>query len=710
MLIVVLLAGLSVAGYCLTILVSPGTERRERGIFAFPAGAAAYTLAIFCINQGFGALLTRPLLLAVLAALCAVAGAGAALRRLPAAGPPTPGEPAEPHSGFAAVELVLLAVLLAILAAAGTLAPMEHWDVNSEYYPIEREIFLHKTLPLGVTPSSAEATRAFPPGYTTLVACGDILAGGMRYSWARALSPLFALVLLMTLYRMGRRHLALSREAALAGVLFCAALPIFSTYMTVPTSTISFACYSLISLYYFLEYYREPGQGPLALAGLFLGFSYWTSYTGVVLIPCVLLTAVVCAAAGRFSRRDGLSALRIPFPRLVGLILIIGAVAAPHLARNWIRFGNPLYPALYQVFGGVWIDDWSIRHLIVPLMPSTGFYLRPRWEIFHEGFLIQLLFVLSLLSWPWYRKPQSLFLALFCIFYTGFYLKFFTWPREYGISIKLLLPSLIPACLFAGERLSRIIGRSIPRWQSAAVLLLVPLWAAFMLRDEVLYLAVRQTARWSRFPDWIQLASALCVDLDEMLVWAGVALCLVTAFPRRLISAGTAASALLLAGLACRPLSEGALALAVHAYTAAHDRSYSFWNAAISPGYLPESRWLDRNLPPDAVITAFDSRTFMFPRRVIPLDTPALWPLYRGLDIDGCIALLRREGITHLCLADFVTRIHPLYGKSPIFAHMGDPAFLPLIYPGAPRQEPGHELKVYAVGGRGAGAPEGGGR
>jgi hypothetical protein len=560
----VLLPGAYLAGHCLTRLVAPRTESRDSALAAFPAGAAVYTLVLFCLNQGGGVLLTRPVLLATLAALCALFAAGAALRRSPAAGPATFREPAEPLSGLAAAEFALLVVLLSVLAVAGTLAPITHWDINSEYYPLQREILRGETLPLAVTPSSAEATRAFPAGYTLLAAAGHILEGRMSHVWARFLSPLYAFLLLGFLYRMGRRHLTLTKEVALGAVLLCAALPIFSNYMTVPTSTICFCFYALAGIYFLLEYYRTQGWGALLLAGLFLGFSYWISYTGAVLIPCVFLTIIVCAAASRFSRGGELSALRFHLPRLFGLILIVGAVAAPHLARNWIRFGNPLYPALYQVFGGVWIDDWSISHLIVPLMPSSGFYLRPRWEIFHEGFLINLLFALSLLSWPWYRKPLSLFLGLFCIFYTAFYLKFFTWPREYGISIKLLLPALIPACLFAGERLSRILSGRLPAWQWAAILCLIPVWAAVMLGDYAMLPSARSLLPLRHPLSLLKAARAFFFDLDELLIWAGIAGCLAGGLARN-AAARRSFGALLLLSLAARPFTENVSLLADHA-------------------------------------------------------------------------------------------------------------------------------------------------
>ena len=702
MLVIFFAGGLLWVGSSLLLRFFPSVERTDRFILAFPTGACFFTLSLFCLNQTLGFPIGRRSLLALLLGATAWA-AGVTLRRLRSAPPPSPPghcTPMRPLSPLAKVELVLLVGLLSTLICAGSLAPLPHWDINSEYYPLQKELFLTRAFPVEASPSVTELIHAFPPGYTMLATCGHILHGGMLHLWSRALSPLYAILILCLLFRIGKRHLALSPEALLAALILCASLPLFAEYMTVPASTLIFCFYSLAGLYCILEYAASGQRRTLALAGVLLGMSYWISYTAIVLIPCICVTLIAASVISRFSRGRMDAPLRIPPIHWILFITGIAVIAAPHLIRNTVFFKNPVYPALYQFFGGMFIDEWSIRQFLVRLVPAHGIYLRPRWEIFHEGFFIQLLFVLSLLSCPWYRRRGGLVLALFCVLYNGFFLAFFTWPRAEGISTKLLLPSLIPACLFAGERLTRILRREIPWVQAAIILALVPLWSAVMLHDEILFLAVRKSASWHRFPDWTQLVSALCVDLDEILIWIGVALCCVTAFPRRPWAPGALASGILLFGVLCRPFSEGSSAIVDHAYTAAHDRSYSFWNAAVFPSYFPEAGWLDKELPRDAVIGTFDNRTYMFPRRVFPMDIPPLWPLYQGLDIDGCVALLRRNGITHLCIADFITRRNPLYGKSALFGHLGDPAYFPLIYPGSPGQEPGHELRVYAVGRR----------
>ena len=698
MLILLLCAALYGTGFMAATLVSPRTNRYDRLIVSFPLGAGLYTLILFCLNQGLGLLLQRELLLYLLAALLAILGLVTfffrrqVVREMNASrtpsGAPTP---------LSRMELVLLIALFTLLAVVGTIVPVWNWDTYSQYLPFAREVFMEKTIPTTASPAVVELVRAFPPGYKLLIASGYILYGDIVHSWARFLSPLYAGLVLLLLYRTGRRHLEFSREVVLGGLFLCVTLPLFFEFSIVPTGIICFCFCALATIYFIFEHAEAQKKGPLALAGIFLGLSYWTSYTGAVFIPCVFLLLVMLTAVGRFAKSEELRGLRLSLWRFFIIFSIAFGVCAPHLLRNYLLIGNPLYPALYEWFGGAWINDWSLEHLLPRVVPARSFYLRPRWEIFHEGFFITLLFFLSLLSWPWYRKKKILALALFCLFYSGFYLMFLTWPRSSGISTKLLLPMFIPATLFAGERLNRLFRKQLPLWQGVVILAAIPVWSFFMLKDTILSWELLRSPGALRFHNAIRLLWALCVDYDEILIWLGVAMCLFLPFLLRKKNPGLLVCGFLLGALSCRSFSEGLFQSSMHVDELARDRSYPFWNAAVLSWYLPEARWLERNLPEDAVIATYDNRTYIYPRRVLPLDSPPLWPIYQGMDIEECIELLHRHGATHLGFLDFLTELHPLAGMSPIFDKLGDPDYLPLIYRGPRGKEPGHELKVYKI-------------
>lgn len=686
-------------GYSLSSAITPAIQRRDRRIIAFPLGAGCYTLAVFCLNTQFKVPL-QPSSLWLLLGICVILSCGWDIARNGrkcyevAEAPVAPPIPVSALCGF---ERVLLVIVLALLTATAVLVPAEYWDVYSEYLPRAKEIFLARAIPLNASPSPVELIRAFPPGHCLLIASGYCIAGFITHPWARILTPLYGCLLLALLYRMGRRHLALPQETTLGGLLLCTSLPIFYEVMIVPTGLTPFCFCAVASLYFFMERRESHDIGSIVLSGIFLGLAYWISYTGTVLIACVATLLILLSVAGAFGRRVFPSWLRLKPREFVLLFLPALIIATPHMLRNYFLLGNPVYPALYRYFGGAWIDSWSIAHLIPRVIPAHSFFLRPRWELFHEGFFIQLLFLLFLISRSWYKDAKSIFLACFCVLYWLFYIKFLTWPRVSGISTKLLLPSLVPMSLFAGERLNLVLRRKIPLWQGVMILVLVPLWTFFIWRDAMIFPDIRTHLSLSHPKDIIHLGWALSADFDKTLLWISIALGLLSI---RIMgrTLGPLSAALILLALACRPVGESAHQLALHLQEYVHSTSYSFWNAAFPPSYFPEAAWLDNNLPPDAAIGSFDNRTYIYPRRVFPLDSPPLWPMYKGMDIENCIALLKKNGITHLCLSDYTTKPHPLYDMSPIFNNLGNPGYFPLLYRGPTRGEPGHEFSVYGVG------------
>ena len=690
--------GVFLFGYHFASAIAPAINRRDRLVIAFPLGAGFYTLAIFCLNSAFGVLIQQSSLWWLLGT-CALLSCGWTVLRN---GRQCSGEPESlvtpriPLTALARFEFVLLLILISLLAITAVLVPVENWDVYSEYLPRAKEIFLTHTISIDASPSPVDLVRALPVGHCLLIASGYCIAGFLTHPWARLLTPLYACLLLALLYRIGRRHLAFSSETTLGGLLLCASLPLFYGVMIIPTGTIPFCLCTTASLYFFMERGESRGGGVITLSGIFLGLAYWISYTGTVLLACVFTLLILLSVAAACGKRVFPSWLQLKPREFILLFFPAILIATPHMLRNYVMLGNPIYPALYRLLGGAWINNWSIAHLIPRVVPAHFFFFRPRWELFHEGFFIQLLFFLFLFSRPWYKNGKCLFLASFCVLYVMFHIKFLTWPRGSGISTKLLLPSLIPMSLFAGERLNLILRRKIPLWQGAVILALVPLWAIVIWRDEMISLGIRDHLSLTHPKDMIHLVWALSTDFDKILIWISIALGLVSAKVMGK-TAGRMSAALLLFALTCRPFGECAHQLALHLQEYMHSPSYSFWNAAVFPFYFPEAAWLDNNLPPDAVIGSLDNRTSIYPRRVFPLDSPLLWPMYQGMDIAQCIALLRQNGVTHLCLSDHTTKPHPLYVMSPIFNNLGNPGYFPLLYRGPAREEPGQEFNVYGI-------------
>lgn len=686
--------GLYGFGFCLSTIISPGTPRAVRLIIAFPLGAGIFPILVFCITQSSGLLISRAFLVSFLLAGLCISSFYMLIFRCNNKSPEYIAE--SPPTSLAHTEFLFICILFILIAIVGIFVPVENWDVYLEYLPFSRQIFSTGSLPAKASPIAPLVLPAMPPNHVLLIALGYILQGGIVHPWARGLSPLYAALIILLLYQIGRRHLAFSLEVTLGGIFLCLTLPIFSEYAMVPSNCLPFSFHALASLYFIMLWFGVRRTDTAVMTGLFFGIAYWTSYAGAVFIACMFTLVIGLILISFTSTRKEIRGLRVPFSHIALIFLIAIAIAAPHIIRNYLLFGNPVYPAFYKIFGGVWINDWSIAHVIHIIVPQHS-YLRLRWEIFHEGFFIQLLFALALSLGTWYRSRKNFVLGVFCILYLFFYLVFLTWPRSSGISIKLFLPALIPACLFAGETLNLILNKRIYSWQSLLILSLIPVWSIVMLRDASSWEDVKSISPSTGSTSMITLLWALINDLDEMLIWLGVALCFLAAHTSSRKLLRRIAPVFLLLALACRPMADAMQFLIQHINSYIQNPSYSFWNAASFPYYFPEATWIDMHLPRKAVIGTFDDRTYLYPREVIPLDSPRFWSMYQGMNIQQAITLLLNNGVTHLCLSDYTAKTHPLYGMSPLFHYVGDPYYMPLLYTGPFQGKPGHEVKVYKI-------------
>ncbi len=99
------------------------------------------------------------------------------------------------------------------------------------------------------------------------------------------------------------------------------------------------------------EALREQRRERLVLAALMLGFACASKYTGLQTL------VAVCACYG-----VGALLMRLSFRTALHGVLVVGVIgvsmASPWLIRNILNTGNPVYPFLYERFGGRNWDAW----------------------------------------------------------------------------------------------------------------------------------------------------------------------------------------------------------------------------------------------------------------------------------------------------------------------------------------------------------------
>jgi len=184
------------------------------------------------------------------------------------------------------------------------------------------------------------------------------------------------------------RGLGAVRALALAAAFHLVAAPIVSAASTTQGSDVSLALHVLLATL-FVRRFAEGGRGgDGVLAGLAAGAVVANKFSGLGAVAVVLLVA--------FAER-GWSLLR-SWRGAFAFCVAMAAVAAPWFVRDWLAFGNPVFPAQVKlgdtvVFPGPLTRDW--------FAPSTiGWDLPWLWEHRRHFVAAHGWFVLVMLAAP----------------------------------------------------------------------------------------------------------------------------------------------------------------------------------------------------------------------------------------------------------------------------------------------------------------------
>jgi hypothetical protein len=146
-------------------------------------------------------------------------------------------------------------------------------------------------------------------------------------------------------------------------------------------------------------------------------------------------------------------------------------LASPHLVRNLVLWGNPVYPAMAKLLGGYLIDQWVILTTFPLWQPVPFFGLTSGW--WHRPFdtfpetgptlaIVVAAFPL-VLTRLWRGAVQEAQLLAAILLYSALYLVFLRGPSQ-GDAERYLLPVVAMAAPLAGavlEELTRVSWLSI---------------------------------------------------------------------------------------------------------------------------------------------------------------------------------------------------------------------------------------------------------
>jgi len=352
-----------------------------------------------------------------------------------------------PKIRFTKLQVLLLALLCVhiFLNSFEAFAPVTEADTITYHYAIPKlYIKAHKIYYIPYMYANQ------PMGFQMLYMLGMML-------YTDTLSSLFTylagILIVLTIYLFAKEYLSPS-IGLLAAVLFYTT-PIV-TYITCSGSPeLGLTLFTFLGVYSFFKWWKEENNRWLVICGIFIGFAAATKYYGLFSILPLSIMVFLATFFTAWQRRP----VQVRKSFIAVIIFLIPALlaASPWYLKNLVHVENPVFPALYSIFGGK--DFNSETNTLFKLMfklyktSGTGFrdLLLVPWNLTVHSerflgkraslgplFLSFLPFLPLLLFFQWRRMKDEKWIFSFLIIFCSLY--FLCWFFLAMQRMKHLLP------------------------------------------------------------------------------------------------------------------------------------------------------------------------------------------------------------------------------------------------------------------------------
>lgn len=324
----------------------------------------------------------------------------------------------------------------ALLVAAGVIlfltliqALTPPWDYDGLMYHLEGP---RRFLKYGSLLLMSEIWQANGPFTIEMLFTIGIALGTDVFS--KIVHLIFAILLILSTYAFGERYFGLSVGWISAAILL--GIPVLSLWAGFAYVDMAWALYEFLSVYALFIWIDKKKRSWLVLAGIMLGFALGSKY--LALGGALVLGFIVLWRSKGRSWKRALSDVTV-----FGLAALL--VGSPWYLKNWVWFGNPVYP-LY--FGGVEWPAERVEYLMAYLRSfGTGReiwdYLLLPWNLYanYEQFTtflgsIEIPSILFLLALLYPLAKKSLVMNILAIYLLP---RFILWSLG-SQQIRFLMP------------------------------------------------------------------------------------------------------------------------------------------------------------------------------------------------------------------------------------------------------------------------------
>lgn len=293
---------------------------------------------------------------------------------------------------------------------------------------------------------------------------------------------------------------------AFYSTLFLAFLPLFIDYSTFGyiESTVTF--FIVLSVYFL-------ASGRIFLSSIAAGISIITKYNGIFIMPVLLY----------YTYKTRKNSIKVPWRDMLIVAFVPALIAMPWLIRNWVVLGNPVWPFVNFIFGGLetasynyFKDFGDIFTLKLVKFVYLGFFGVPEGNpaklMFFDipylrlmlavWFIGTLTFTLPLIAGFFAKKPDAK--RILYAWIGSFLILFVLYAGNVNFSVsRIVLPAVPALAVVWAFGFSRILKTA--RFRKFAIISFVLIASGFVLAEFVkISLASSQWASYDKDFEWIK--------------------------------------------------------------------------------------------------------------------------------------------------------------------------------------------------------------
>ncbi len=321
----------------------------------------------------------------------------------------------------------------------------------------------------------------------------------------------------------------ISKQAGIIAAALFATLPIFSVFNARPYVDIPLTFFALMATNSFLELVQKIEARNAVLTGLFLGMAISAKNIGILTGAALTITALLVLMKMPSPSRTKFLAQTI----IVGLIA--AALLSPWLVKSYINSGDPMYPLLYNYFGGTyWNNELSSILLEFHRGQGTGFSLQslilfpfkltvsPYLFADTAGITPMFLGTLPLL-WLLRKRIPKQITTLLTLAAVLIALQFFTAQQTRYMFLAFGIVSIITAYIVYSFRTERLVQMGLYAFLVLSLAINAAFWAAANLDDLPVAVGLQSEHDYltKKVPTYAATEFLASIDENAVVCWYG---------------------------------------------------------------------------------------------------------------------------------------------------------------------------------------------